>query len=299
MISADGVDQLDDELGQVSSPARPCRRRRTRAAPWSNFGSVLSRWYRPMTCRTFRCWRLYSWMRLTCTSNIADGIHDRRPCAAAIKSASARLVGALDLPPLLRGTPRRRPAARARAAGPDRVIQPSPIRCGDADAQSRGLDSTTQRRGVTPLVLLQNFSGHSSAKSLSTLALEQLRVQRGDAVDGVAADAGEVRHAHVLLAGLVDQRQPADALFVAGERHAHLVEEARVDLVDDLQVPRQQSLEHAQRPASPAPRAAACGWCSAKVWRVMLQARSQSSCRSSTSSRISSATAIDGCVSLS
>jgi hypothetical protein len=33
---------------------------------------------------------------------------------------------------------------------------------------SRGFDSTIQRRGVTPLVLFENFSGHSSAKSRST-----------------------------------------------------------------------------------------------------------------------------------
>src|SRR5687768_13329001 len=35
--------------------------------------------------------------------------------------------------------------------------------------------------------------------------LEQLRVQLGDTVDRVTADAGQVRHAHVALAMLVDQ----------------------------------------------------------------------------------------------
>jgi len=35
--------------------------------------------------------------------------------------------------------------------------------------------------------------------------LEQLAVQRGDAVDGAAADAREICHAHIALSGFVDQ----------------------------------------------------------------------------------------------
>ena len=68
-------------------------------------------------------------------------------------------------------------------------------------------------------------------------------MQRGDAVDAVAADDGEVRHAHALLAVLVDERHAANAGLVAGERLLHLVEEAPVDLVDDLQVSRQHPAE--------------------------------------------------------
>ena len=34
--------------------------------------------------------------------------------------------------------------------------------CSVISCESRGLDSTIQRRGVTPLVLLLNFCGHSS-----------------------------------------------------------------------------------------------------------------------------------------
>ena len=79
--------------------------------------------------------------------------------------------------------------------------------------------------------------------------LEQLGVQLGNAVDGVAADTGEMRHAHVPFAALVDERQARDALLVAQEAHACLVEEARVDLIDDLEVSRQHPAEHAERPA--------------------------------------------------
>ena len=114
---------------------------------------------------------------------------------------------------------------------------------------SRGLLSAIQRRGVTPLVLLLNFSGHSAWKSRSTSCLSSSECSSRHAVDGVAADAGQIRHAHVAFAALVDQRQPRDARFVAPEADARFIEKARVDLVDDLQVPRQQLREHRERPA--------------------------------------------------
>ena len=68
---------------------------------------------------------------------------------------------------------------------------------------------------------------------------EQLGVQRGDAVDPVAADRREVRHPHALAVVLGDQRHPAQPGIVARELGAHLVEEPPVDLVDDLEVPGQ------------------------------------------------------------
>ena len=82
-------------------------------------------------------------------------------------------------------------------------------------ALSLGLLSTIQRRGVTPLVTLKNFSGATRWKSRSTVCLSSSRVERRDAVDRVAADAGQVRHAHVALAALVDQRQALDQRLVA------------------------------------------------------------------------------------
>ena len=51
-----------------------------------------------------------------------------------------------------------------------------------------------------------------------------------------------------LLAGLVDQRHPRHARLVAGIALPHLVQEAAVDLVDDLQVARQQAPEQRQPP---------------------------------------------------
>ncbi len=46
--------------------------------------------------------------------------------------------------------------------------------------------------------------------------LEQLGVQRGDTVDRVAADDGEIRHPDGARAAFIDQGKPRDALVVAG-----------------------------------------------------------------------------------
>ena len=89
---------------------------------------------------------------------------------------------------------------------------------------------------------------HELVEVLEHRLLQQLAVQRRDAVDRVAADAREVRHAHVALAALVDERQPLQLRVVAGETAPHLVEEAAVDLVDDLEVTRQHPAEQLDRP---------------------------------------------------
>ena len=77
---------------------------------------------------------------------------------------------------------------------------------------------------------------------------EQLRVERGDAVGAVRADDGQVGHADPLLGHLLDQADAADPVLVAGVARAHVVEEAAVDLVDDLEMPGQADLEEGDRP---------------------------------------------------
>ena len=77
---------------------------------------------------------------------------------------------------------------------------------------------------------------------------EQLGVQRGDAVDRVAADARQVRHADGLLAPLVDQRHPRHPLVVVRIANPDLVEEPAIDFEDDLEMPRQKRAEQRQRP---------------------------------------------------
>ena len=78
--------------------------------------------------------------------------------------------------------------------------------------------------------------------------LEQLRVNRRHAVGAVRADDGEVRHADLLRLALLDEAHARDPSVIAGETGAHVVEEAAVDFVDDLELPRQHRLEPRQRP---------------------------------------------------
>ena len=135
------VDQLDDELGHVIARRRLAaedeRARRRRRAVGPDF----SRRYCAMTCRTFRCWRLYSWMRLTCTSNIELGIDRDAGALRARRPANSLLVGALDA----RATASRKPASSAsgssRASWSRSVTQPSPI----ASLISRGQPRIAQR----------------------------------------------------------------------------------------------------------------------------------------------------------
>ncbi len=71
-------------------------------------------------------------------------------------------------------------------------------------------------------------------------------MQRCYAVDGVAAHASEVCHAHVARSALIDQRHARNTLVVAEETQPHLVQKARVDFEHDLKVPRQDLAEYGQ-----------------------------------------------------
>ncbi len=74
-------------------------------------------------------------------------------------------------------------------------------------------------------------------------------MQFSHAVHCMTADTRQVRHAHVALAAFVDQRHARDAILLAVEADAHLVQKARIDLADDFEMPRQQPAEQRQRPA--------------------------------------------------
>ena len=77
---------------------------------------------------------------------------------------------------------------------------------------------------------------------------QQLGMQRGHAVHGVAAHGREVRHAHAFLAGLIDERHAGDPRLIAWIPLSHIGEEAAIDFVDDLQRARQEVTEQRQTP---------------------------------------------------
>ena len=77
---------------------------------------------------------------------------------------------------------------------------------------------------------------------------QQLAVQLGHAIDLVAGQHAHVGHAHAALAGLVDQRHATQQVVVLAVVGAHPVQEALVDLEDDLEVARQHAAHHGHRP---------------------------------------------------
>ncbi len=78
--------------------------------------------------------------------------------------------------------------------------------------------------------------------------LEQLGMDGRDSVDGVAPDDGEIRHAHLFGRGFFDQRDAAQAIPVSRVSRASALQEAAVDLKNDLQMPRQYMLQKRNRP---------------------------------------------------
>ena len=78
---------------------------------------------------------------------------------------------------------------------------------------------------------------------------DQVAVEGGDAVDGMAADDRQVGHAHLFLRSLLDKRHRAELVHVAGEAQLDALEESGVDLEDDLQVVGEDLLHEFHGPA--------------------------------------------------
>ena len=151
-------------------------------------------------CSTLSSCRLYSWMRLIWLSKIESG---STAAPASLEPVGESHLGvALGLANAL--AERRVVGQRLRASRAGKsVIQPSPI-ASVMSAGQAGFASSSQRRGVTPLVLLLKRSGNISAKSL-TASAQQFRVDRGDAVGAVRADDRQIRHADLPVGAFLDQ----------------------------------------------------------------------------------------------
>ena len=193
----------------------------------------------------FSSCRLYSWMRLICVSKIVSGSTDLpggglepvgephlglalgRANRGAERLVSGQRLELLELveiddPAVADGVGDHRGERRIREQ------EEAPLR----DAVGLVVEPVGEERGEV---------GHDGP-------LEQLRVNRRHAVGAVRADDGEVRHADLLRLALLDEAHARDASVIAGETGAHVVEEAAVDFVDDLELPRQHHLEPRQRP---------------------------------------------------
>ena len=73
-------------------------------------------------------------------------------------------------------------------------------------------------------------------------------MQLRDSVDRVASDDCQVGHAHVLGIGLLDDADLGDCLVVHGEVGHSMLDEAGIDLEDDLHVSGKDVLEHRHGP---------------------------------------------------
>ena len=124
-----------------------------------------------------------------------------------------------------------------------------------AVADGRG-DRASERRVRQPqpaarcdaVGLVVETLGEHLGQVLDGRGAQQLGVNGRHAVGAVRADNGQVGHADLALRTLLDEADVLDTAGVAGETLPHRLEQAAVDLQDDLEVTRQQQLEPRQRP---------------------------------------------------
>ena len=220
----------------------------------------------------FSSCRLYSWMRLTWLSKIESG-STRQPGRRSEPVRELRLGLALGLADGVAEAAIVGERLQLRQLG--EVGDPAVADgFGDAAGERRvRQQQPAPRRHAVGLVV--EALGKHLGQVLDRHRAQQGGMDRGDAVGAVRADDGEVGHADLPLAALLDQAHSLDAAVVAGEAGAHLIEQAPVDLEDDLQMARQQQLEPRAAAISPAPRAAACGSCRRASVVVRSQAWSQ------------------------
>src|SRR5262249_10848935 len=77
---------------------------------------------------------------------------------------------------------------------------------------------------------------------------EQAGMNRRNAIGAVRTDDGQIGHANFALGAFLDQADAGYAGLVARETSPDVVQQPPVDLVDNLQVTRQEHLEPDDRP---------------------------------------------------
>src|SRR5439155_20904266 len=73
-------------------------------------------------------------------------------------------------------------------------------------------------------------------------------MNRRDTVSAMRADDRQIRHAKLALRAFLDEADALDASLVAEEAVPNRIEEAPVDLQDNLQLTRQHDLKPCERP---------------------------------------------------
>ena len=113
--------------------------------------------------------------------------------------------------------------------------QPSPIFFRIKGGQA-GVAEGNPAAGGNAVGDVGDFAGVKLVEVFQGGLLQQFGVEGGDPIDGVAADTGQVGHAHVAPAGFVNQRQGGELGRVVEVLDAYLVHKPLVDFKDDFQV---------------------------------------------------------------
>src|SRR5262249_61634747 len=90
--------------------------------------------------------------------------------------------------------------------------------------------------------------GHHLRKVLQDRDTQQVSMNLRHAVGAVTPNHGEMSHAHLSRWLLLDETHAPDTIAVSWIAALDVVEEAAIDLIDDLQMPRDQHLEQLNRP---------------------------------------------------
>src|SRR5882762_2179799 len=90
--------------------------------------------------------------------------------------------------------------------------------------------------------------GIQVGKTGKHLFAHEVGVQLSDPVDPMTADDRKMRHSHPAIALVVDDRQAPAAVKISGVVRFDRLQKIAVDQIDDLQMPRQQALEHRHGP---------------------------------------------------
>ena len=184
-------------------------------------------------------------MRLICVSKIESG-SSAMPSLALIQSTNRTLAARLAA----------RNFSRKAASSASGTICLSLREVGDPAVADRLGEQLRQVRvgeqqpapGRHAVGLVVEPLGEHRREVGDGLRPEQFRVDGRHAVRAVRPDDRQVRHPDLAGRRLLDQAHPGDPRLVAGMRRPDGVQEAPVDLVDDLQVPGQEGLEQLDRP---------------------------------------------------
>ena len=171
---------------------------------------------------------------------------DHRPCAILDDFGQAKLVAPLHAAPTLAELR----IARARLQPAQRIELGRPGVAelfGDQFGESGIAQHQKATRGHSVRYVDKPVGIHLDPVRQNQ-TLQEIGVKRGDAVDGMASDAGEIGHSHVAAAVLVDQGHARDTPGVLGVALAHIIEQPAIDLENDLQMARQQRSEQFDRP---------------------------------------------------